>query len=98
MFNKEIRFSKHARKKLQERKVAVEMVKRIITSPDVILYDVVTKAMIAIAEVKIADLSTHFIVSFTIEDDNIKVITMYPCKNINRELKRKVGIRWVRVK
>ncbi len=32
------------------------------------------------------------------ENDILKVVTIYPCRDINREIKRKEGTRWVKIK
>jgi len=94
----ELTFSKHAVRKLKERTFDVNMVEKVLTEPNFIFYDLLAKTMIAIAEVKIANTSTNLVVPYVKENNKIKVITVYPCKDINREIGRKEGVRWVKVR
>ncbi len=91
-------FSKHAVRKLKERTLDVNMVEKVLTEPNFIYYDLLAKTMIAIAEVKIANIPTNLVVPYVKENDKIKVITVYPCRDITREIRRKEGVRWVKVK
>ncbi|GAH90121.1 unnamed protein product [marine sediment metagenome] len=54
--------------------------------------------MIAIAKVEITGISTNLIIPYVKENDILKVVTIYPCRDIKREIKRKEGTRWVKIK
>jgi hypothetical protein len=94
----EITFSKHALRKLKERKLDVSIVEKAVKEPTFIFYDLISRSMIAIAEIKIANTLTNLVVPHVKEKDNIRIITVYPCKDINREIRKKEGVRWIRVK
>ena len=89
----EVTFSKHALRKIKERKLSEDMVKKVLNEPKFIFYDLLTNAIVAIANVKIGTISTYLVVPYTKEDEKIKVITVYPCRDINREIKKKEGKR-----
>lgn len=93
-----IKFSRHAEIKIKERKIKKIEVEKILASPDHIFYDLYTKNMINIAGVEIENVLTNLVVVYVAEKDSIKVITVYPCKNINKEIKKKEEKRWVRIK
>jgi len=93
-----ITFSKHAQRKIVERELEQTIVEKVLESPNFIFYDLISKAMIAIAKVEIAGISTNLIVPYVKENDIFKIVTVYPCRDINREIKRKEGTRWVRIK
>ncbi len=90
-------FSKHASEKIRERKIKVKMIEKVLKNPEILFYDLVNKTMIAVAKVKVNNTSTNLVVVFTKEGEKIKIVTTYACKNIRKEIKRKDGIRWVRV-
>ena len=50
------------------------------------------------SEVEIGDVETNLIVVFKPEDGGTRVITAYPCKNIDKEVKAKEGKRWLKIK
>ncbi len=81
-----------------ERELKQTIVEEVLESPNFIFYDLISKAMIAIAKVEIAGTSTNLIVPYVKENDILKVVTIYPCRDINREIKRKEGTRWVKIK
>jgi len=92
-----ITFSKHALQKIKERKIRVEMIEEVLSNSESLFYDLIEKTMVAVAKVKIDDIQTNFVVVFTKKGEEIKIVTTYPCKNINKEIKRKEGVRWVRM-
>jgi len=94
----EITFSKHALRKIEERKLSEDMVKKVLNEPEFIFYNLLTNAIVAIANVKIGAISTYLVIPYTKEDEKIKVITVYPCRDINREIKKKEGKRWVKIR
>ncbi len=93
-------FSKHARNKILERKIKEPFLKETIINPDSIYYDVFSKTFIAIKEVKLvfSKVKSNLVVSFTKEKDVIKIITVYPCRKIDKEIRKKGAKRWVKVK
>jgi len=92
-----ITFSKHALQKIKERKIRVEMIKEALCNPEFLFYDLMEKTLVAVAKVKIDNIQTNLVVVFTKKGEEIKIVTTYPCRNINKEIKRKEGIRWVRM-
>ncbi|MCD6489916.1 MAG: DUF4258 domain-containing protein [Thermodesulfobacterium sp.] len=92
-----ITFSKHASQKIKERKIKVEMIKKVLNDPEFLFYDLIERILVAVAKVKINDIQTNLVVIFTKKGEEIKIVTTYPCKNIDKEIKRKEGIKWVRM-
>jgi len=92
------RFSKHALKKIVERELKIPELRKILKNPNLVYYDLHLKTMVAIGETKIADVKTNLIIPFVRERDTFRVITAYPCKNLEREIRKKEGRRWVRIK
>ncbi|MFQ5688404.1 MAG: type II toxin-antitoxin system PemK/MazF family toxin [Candidatus Scalindua sp.] len=43
----------------------------------------------AIGNVKIAGVKTHLVVPYVKRSDDVKVVTVYPCRNINKEIGNK---------
>lgn len=91
-------FSRHALLKIKERKIEKELIEKVIQEPEFLFYDVIGKCMIAIGRVIMAGMETNLIVPFEKENDVVKVVTAYPCRNVKKEIRRKEGKKWVRVK
>ena len=53
--------------------------------------------MINITKVEIENVSTNLVVVYT-QEEVIKVKTVYPCKNIKKEIRKKEARRWVKIK
>ena len=51
-----------------------------------------------IGNVKMVGVKTHLVVPYVKKSDDVKVVTVYPCRNINKEIGNKEAKRWVRVK
>ncbi len=94
----EITLSKHAQRKLKERELDQAIVEKVLREPDFIFYDLFSKTMIAIAEVEIAGIHTNLVIPYVKENDKLKIVTIYPCREIDREIRRKEGMRWARIK
>ena len=90
-------FSKHALQKIKERKIKVEVIEEVVSNPEFLFYDLIEKTMVAVAKVKTDDIQTNLVVVFIKKGEKIKIVMTYPCRNINKEIKRKEGIRWVRM-
>ncbi len=69
------------------------MIEEVLSNPEFLFYDLIEKTMVAVARVKIDDIQTNLVVVFTKKGEEIKIVTTYPCKNINKEIKRKERIR-----
>ncbi|RLD97921.1 MAG: hypothetical protein DRI92_04805 [Aquificota bacterium] len=95
---KKIVFSKHALLKIEEWKLSPETVEAVVTRPDSLFFDILSRALVAIKKVEIGDVETNLIVVFKPEDGGTRVITAYPCKNIDKEVKAKEGKRWLKIK
>ena len=93
-----IELSKHARQKIAERRINIETLEKVLEEAELLFFDIDTKALIAAAKVEIENVATNLVVIYTKERDLIKVITTYPCKDIDKEIKRKEGTRWIRIK
>lgn len=90
-------YSKHAQQKLDERQIRHEKVEEVLRKPEFLFYDIMNKTIIGISRVNLEDLETNLVVVFTKESDYIKVVTVYPCRDIKREISKKEGSRWVRI-
>jgi hypothetical protein len=89
--------SKHAEFKFQERKIDVKMVKDVLEIYEHLFYDITARTIVAIGKVKIDEKETNLVVVFTKKDDEFYVVTAYPVKNVDKEIKSKEGKRWIRV-
>lgn len=98
MKDMKIVLSKHAKNKINERKIGSSMIEGVVRKPSLLFYDLLSKTIVAIARVEIEEVSTNLLVVYTKENDVIRVITTYPCKDIDKEIKRKEGSRWVKIK
>jgi len=92
-----ITYSKHAQLKLEERRIKAEVIEEVLEKPDLLFYDIMSKTIIAVAKVKFSDIETNLVVVFTKDGENIKIVTVYPCKDIDKEIRRKEGSRWVKI-
>lgn len=91
-------FSKHALLKIKEREIDKSIIEKVINGPDILFYDVIGRCLVAIGKVKMAGVEIYLVVPFVKEIGQIKVVTVYPCKNIEKEISSKEGKRWVRVR
>ncbi len=91
-------FSKHALLKIKERKIDKNLIKNVIKEPYSLYYDIISRCMVAIGNVKMAGVKTHLVVPYVKKSNDVKVVTVYPCRNINKEIGNKEAKRWVRVK
>jgi len=91
-------FSKHAEMKIKERNIEREDIEKVLKEPDFVFYDISTQNFINVRKLQIKEVSTNLVAVYIKQQDIIKIITVYPCKNIEREFRRKEGKRWLRVK
>jgi len=89
--------TKHASQKIIERQINLEILEEALNNREYLFYDLKEKTLIAISKVKIKDIQTNLIVVFTEEKEGIKIVTTYPCRNIEKEINKKENIRWVRI-
>ncbi|RLL83968.1 hypothetical protein CN13_01560 [Petrotoga sp. HKA.pet.4.5] len=89
--------TKHASQKIIERQINLETLEEVLNNHEYLFYDLKEKTLIAISKVKIKDIQTNLIVVFTEEKEGIKIVTTYPCRNIEKEISKKENIRWVRI-
>ena len=92
-----ISFTKHASQKMKERKIGTELIKKVLNKPAYLFYDLKEKTFVAIDQITIDDVRTNLVVVFTKEKEKTRIVTTYPCKNIEREINRKENIRWVKI-
>ncbi|MDY6895086.1 MAG: DUF4258 domain-containing protein [Thermotogota bacterium] len=89
--------TKHASQKIIERQINLETLEEALNNHEYLFYDLQEKTLIAISRIKINNIQTNLVVVFTQEKDGIKIITTYPCRNIDKEINKKENIRWVRI-
>ena len=94
----DVKLSKHAQLKIKERKIDKDLLWEVINKPGFLFYDIFTKSMIAIGKVVISDNETYLVISFIKEGNTIKIITAYPCREIQKEIDKKEGKRWIKVR
>jgi hypothetical protein len=94
----EIILSKHAKLKTTEREIEFLSLKKIFKHPDYVYFDLLSKTFVAVGKITISGIETNLIVPFVKEGKKIKIVTVYPCKYLRKELKSKEGKRWVRIK
>ncbi|MEJ5300827.1 MAG: DUF4258 domain-containing protein [Thermodesulforhabdaceae bacterium] len=93
-----MKLSKHAKLKIEERRIDLENIEKVLKNAELIFYDIISKSFVSIGKIKIGEMETNLIVVHKKEDDEIKIITAYPCKNIDKEIKRKERLKWIRIK
>ena len=91
-------FSKHAQLKIHERRIDKDLLVKVIEKPEFLFYDLFYKSMIGIGKVVIQGNDTYLVIPFIKEGASTKVITVYTCKEIQKEIDKKEGKRWIRVK
>jgi hypothetical protein len=89
--------SKHAQFKFQERKIDIKMIERILEKYEYLFYDLIAKTIVVIGKIKIGGKETNLVVIFTKREDEIYIVTAYPVKDIDKEIKSKEGKRWIRI-
>ncbi|MEM7820555.1 MAG: hypothetical protein QW761_03080 [Candidatus Aenigmatarchaeota archaeon] len=93
-----VKLSRHAHLKIEERKINKKLIEEVVRKPDLLFYDIFSKSMVAMGKVKILNVETYLVIPFVEEGEFAKVITVYPCRNVQKEISKKEGKRWVRVK
>lgn len=91
-------YSKHAKLKLKERGIRVSEIEKTVKVPDYVYYDLASRTMVAIRKVKIGGVETNLVVPFIKMENTVKIVTVYSCRDLEKELKKKEGARWVRIK
>ncbi|MEW6201329.1 MAG: DUF4258 domain-containing protein [bacterium] len=94
----EIELSRHASLKLKERRLRISEIEKTVKNPDSVSYDLISKTLVAVRRAKIDGIETNLIVPFVKTGNVIKVVTVYPCRDLAKEIDRKEGTRWVRIK
>ena len=93
-----IEYSRHAKNKLKERGIRKSEIEKTIKVPDYVYYDLNSRTMVALRKVKIGGVETNLVVPFIKTGNTAKIVTVYPCRDLEKELKKKEGARWVRIK
>ena len=93
-----ILLSKHAQEKLNERRIEIQHIEQVLNNVEYHFYDLFSKAFISIAKIRIEGINTNMIVVHKSEKDQIKIVTVYPCRDLEKEIKRKEGSKWIRIK
>jgi hypothetical protein len=92
-----IQYSKHALAKIEERKIDKTLIERVLINAELTFYDIVNRTFVGISKVKIQEFETNLVVVYTKSEENFKIVTVYPCKNIEKEIKAKEKNRWIRI-
>jgi hypothetical protein len=92
-----ITLSKHAQFKFQERKIDTKMIENILEKYEYLFYDLIAKTIVVIGKIKIDEEETNLVVIFNKREDEIYIVTAYPVKDIDKEIKNKEGKRWIRI-
>jgi hypothetical protein len=91
-----ITYSDHAEHKIRVRRISRRTIQTVLENPDQRFYDVATNANIAVRQIAQDRLS--LVVVFTVSSTGLRVVTVYPVKDIERETGRKVNSgRWIPV-
>lgn len=93
-----VEYSKHAKLKLRERGIGKSEIEKTIETPDYVFFDLDARTMVAIRKVEIGGEETSLVVPFIKTKNAVKIVTVYPFRNLEKELKNKEGARWVRIK
>lgn len=91
-------FSKHAREKMKERGIGIEDLRRVFESPMFRFYDVVSRAEVIMGECTLYNIKIFLTVIFRRRDDSLHIITVYPVRDVEEEVRRKVKSgRWIQI-
>jgi hypothetical protein len=59
---------------------------------------IIARTIVAIGKIKIDGKETNLVVIFTKKEDEIYIVTAYPVRDIEKEIKSKEGKRWIRIR
>ena len=91
-----ITYSDHAEEKIRVRKIPRKTIQTVLENPDQRYYDVATNANVAVGQA--AKNRSFLMVVFTVSRAGLRIVTVYPVKDIERETGRKVNSgRWIPV-
>jgi len=91
-----ITLTRHARAKLRERALPLDIVKRVVEAPRHRFYDLVSGAEVSIGEVESHERRIVLAVVFIRRGERIRIVTAYPCKRMLEEIERKKKSgRWI---
>ncbi len=62
-----------------------------LVNPRFVFYDLLSRAFVAVSEVGVEGVKTNLVVVYVRGDNVIRVVTVYPCRRIDREIERKGG-------
>ena len=92
-----LRLSKHAQDKLPFSGINEDMIKEVLDKPQHEFYDIAKGVDVAIKELKFHGEEIGLVVIFTREDNTRFIVTTYPAREYNLEIRRKVKSgRWIR--
>jgi len=71
--------SKHARRKLEERMLSLDVVSKVVANPKFVFYDLLSRAFVAVSEVGVESVRVSLVVVYVRRKDSvIRVVTVYP--------------------
>jgi hypothetical protein len=93
-----ITLTRHAKAKLEERALTLDLVRTVVEGPEHRFYDVVSDAEVSIGGVEFHSRRTFLAAVFITKDRRIHIVTAYTCKGIQKEIERKERLgRWLRL-
>jgi hypothetical protein len=92
----QIKYSKHLKTKIALRKIDYELPKKIFEDAEERFIDIATGNTIAVARVVIYAKERDVMVAYNYEEENVKLLTIHPLKEGQKENRIKSG-RWRRL-
>ncbi len=89
-------YSVHAEEKVRTRKLSRSQIRLVLERPHHKFYDVASNANIAIKEVGLQTGRVWLVVVFIVTKKGTRIVTVYPVKDLQSEMRRKVNSgRWI---
>ncbi len=89
-------YSEHAEEKVRTRELSRSQIRLVLERPDRKFYDVASNTNIAIKEVGSHTGRVWLVVVFTVTREGTRIVTVYPVKDLQSEMRRKVNSgRWI---
>jgi hypothetical protein len=91
-----IKLTKHATEKIKTRRMDLNTVKEVLQNPQYKFYDSLRNSEISAKNIKLDDRIVTLVVAYTRIEGDYNVITVYPVRDFNEEMDRKVKSgRWL---
>ena len=94
-----LHFTKHAREKMNVRRINIRTIEEVLNRPEHRFYDTLRNSEVLARRVMLRDEVITMVVAFTRRNGDYTIITVYPSKQFEEEVDRKVKSgRWVIIK